>query len=634
MQGQSGESTTAVVQRYMKMQPGQEAPFSARVYLFSLEQIRALMASMVNKWYVNSTVETEVAQQTDEEEEAARHCERTIVLDTCLALLGDTEYFFDEEHATASLNAAESEHDGRMIECLSGMTLDAVSLVSDGESFVDVSGATPEELLFNLEQYTHTPPGEAGQGRVFLWPVVNQIDISFDHPLLNEGIVLVDTPGLSDSNTTRAKSAVAHHRQCPYKIEVASIQRIKADVAVRRNLAASNRTRGSGNTMLVITRGDEYDGDTQFQGTAQEKEQEKQLQDQVKEIRKASGHLKQRKARLTHFQVDEKVDLDEEIRAVQGGLVSKVDQLDKLRLSCRNRAVESFMIQDYRKMTQDPKPLRAFVVSSEEYRTHQAGYDVRYPPKISVEETGYPALRQALYLLPAQSKLNDALHRGTVQLPALLATVECFCSRTHVGRQSRVESIVRGPKHDVPKMFGRALEKLKTQLKTILLDPMKEDEADWTSEARRLCEYWGRKYQKDHLKIMQKHGCKKGGPRVGPDIEWNVELMQIHRPEMTERMKALANAVRPLFSSLFQDIAAMMDNMRAQLKSKSPALFCFATALTSSQKSHNSTSWRWTRSSMLCRTKGQASRKSWSVRGVSSAILGRSSACTHTHTHD
>lgn len=130
MQGQSGESTTAVVQRYMKMQPGQEAPFSARVYLFSLEQIRALMASMVNKWYVNSTVETEVAQQTDEEEEAARHCERTIVLDTCLALLGDTEYFFDEEHATASLNAAESEHDGRMIECLSGMTLDAVSLGS------------------------------------------------------------------------------------------------------------------------------------------------------------------------------------------------------------------------------------------------------------------------------------------------------------------------------------------------------------------------------------------------------------------------------------------------------------------------------------------------------------------------
>lgn len=69
---------------------------------------------------------------------------------------------------------------------------------------VHVTGATPEEFLAAIGQYaTGSPKYENGQAPPSLWPIVSEIVISHRSNALSTGAVLVDLPGVADSNAAR-----------------------------------------------------------------------------------------------------------------------------------------------------------------------------------------------------------------------------------------------------------------------------------------------------------------------------------------------------------------------------------------------------------------------------------------------
>ena len=85
--------------------------------------------------------------------------------------------------------------------------------------------------------------------------------------LPDEGIILVDSPGLSDANSTRVENAARYHKEYTHKITVAEIRQAKNDELLRDNLALGYTSRGSGNIILALPGGDKVDSDTDVSGS-------------------------------------------------------------------------------------------------------------------------------------------------------------------------------------------------------------------------------------------------------------------------------------------------------------------------------------------------------------------------------
>ena len=90
---------------------------------------------------------------------------------------------------------------------------------------------TGEELVKELKQYV-TAPKDPKNGAP--WPLVKEVEILCDKPLLKTGAVLVDLPGTGDSNRARNKVAQKYMSQCDRFWVVASIERFLDSQTVKR----------------------------------------------------------------------------------------------------------------------------------------------------------------------------------------------------------------------------------------------------------------------------------------------------------------------------------------------------------------------------------------------------------------
>ncbi|KAK4632072.1 hypothetical protein CLAFUR4_03722 [Fulvia fulva] len=450
--GDGGGSCTWVVQRFMKQFPNQAFPFAARVSFFGPDQICALITAMFTKYYRATHRDSQDNGEGEGEEE---YNDIRTVLDAFMALFADHIEFEDEGSAREYLRQAESEDDSIICGDLASWAIDVATDWLDGKEFILVGAATSDELLLKLQPFTYQLIGEEGKGQVSPWPLVSVVDFGFENKLLNQGIVLVDAPGLSDSNSTRANNAILHHRECTHKITVALINRAKDDKSLRESLKQGFYHRGSGGTLLALTYGDSIDPETDVCGSAEEKARELALKVEIKRLREHRQKLSQKKRSATR---DEVFDLDDEIREVGRMVKIKTAEFDSCRVIMRNNAVLKAVQAQYRDLTRDPKPLSAFVIGNEAYKTHQAGYATDERPVLTVEQTGVPGIRRRLYALPAEAKLNEALHLANTQIPNLVSFFDLYCSKTHLARKAEIEAVILQPKKKLGDMLSVTLD--------------------------------------------------------------------------------------------------------------------------------------------------------------------------------
>lgn len=101
----------------MKSFANQTSPFAARVYLFSPEEIRKIVAALLQKYFRA----TDRAASDEEEPEtndikSENFNEKRSVLDTCQALFGDKEEFADDEAAMEYLSKAKTAAEEAILE--------------------------------------------------------------------------------------------------------------------------------------------------------------------------------------------------------------------------------------------------------------------------------------------------------------------------------------------------------------------------------------------------------------------------------------------------------------------------------------------------------------------------------------
>jgi hypothetical protein len=298
VQGDGGDSCTWVVQRYRKMFDFQKSPFAAKVFFFNGSQIRGIMSALPAKYYRAANKEKEEDDDDQQGSNVESFGEKRDTITAFMALFCDKEQFETETLAHKYLQQASSEHDRLILDELVDWAGDVVQNVIEGNEFLLIEKSTPEELLWKLQPYTYQVGGIDGDGVVSPWPLVSVIDIRLDHPLLNEGVVFVDSPGLSDANAERSRNAIKHHRKCTHKIVVAEIGRAEADANVGRNLELGYRTRGSGNIILVLTHGDDIDPETEVSGTPGENKRVAKLGAEIKKLRAERQKKQQERSKL------------------------------------------------------------------------------------------------------------------------------------------------------------------------------------------------------------------------------------------------------------------------------------------------------------------------------------------------
>jgi len=263
----------------------------------------------------------------------------------------------------------------------------------------------------------------------------------------------------------------------------------------------------------------------------------------------------------------------------------------------RNRAVTTMLQQQYRSMTRDPRPLPVFVVGNEAYKKHQAGYSNDDKPALTVQQTNIPALRQRIYSIPAEGKLNEALHLSNVQLPSIVNSFELYCARSHLARKAEIEAILAKPKTSLRNVLNATFERLEADTQPLLISPMAIDEARWDSAARRLCQSWGTLYRANHLQMLKANGFKKGNEKRGvPAVSWNAELIRLNRESVDDYFTNLLGTLIATFEDLKKRLRSVTDDVRVKIRSKSTLhLLCIA-LLTQQQVTGSSTSWFWSHS--------------------------------------
>ena len=405
------------------MFPEQSSPFAAKVRFFSREEIRNILEGLLAKYY-RAADTSDNDEEGDDDEDATKvesYSDMRDAITAFMALLCNQEEFETEEKAHATLKATKTEEHATLLDQMTEWADDIVQARLGGEAFVLVEDSTPDDLLWQLQPYTYQIGGLEGQGMIAPWPLVSAIDFGLDHPLLNEGIVFVDSPGLSDANSSRSRNAIVNHRECTHKIAVAEIGRAEADAGLRKNLQSGSRTRGSGHMLLVLTHGDSIDPATEVSGTPIEKKRVARLDKTLKELRLQK---QQKSQELNKARADDRDDIGEVIRSIASDMKKITAERDCCRLEMRNRKVVTKMQEIYKGLTSDPRPLAAFAVGNEVYQQYHTGFAAEDKPMMSVKQTNIPALRHKLYTMPIEGRLNDTMHLAETQLPNLVNTIE------------------------------------------------------------------------------------------------------------------------------------------------------------------------------------------------------------------
>jgi hypothetical protein len=543
------------------------------VCFFNKEGIRNTLGDLLARYYRAAKKDAKDDEDGDNDEDCTMVESYGDMRDTVTAftaLFCDQLEFETEEDAHSFLKQAKSENDPKILEMLVDWAENVVEKCLKGETSLMIERSTTDDLLWALQPYTYQIGGLEGRGIIAPWPLVSAIDFGLENPLLNEGIVFVDSPGLSDANTSRSKNAILSHRECTHKIVVAEIGRAEADGAVRKNLKAGSRTRGSGHMILVLTHGDEIDSSTEVTGTPIEKKQVAAFDTRLKELRKK----KQEKQR--QHNEDDRDDLNEVIQSFAADIKKLATERNNHRLAMRNRKVVVKMQEIYKGLTSDPKPLAAFAVGNHVYQQHVAGFPDDEMPLMSVEQTNIPALRHKLYQMPIEGRLNDTMHLAEIQLRNLVNTIELYCAELHLARKSEIEAMVLAPKKLLCGVVHNSFEKLKASVVEIILAPMQEEESKWTKQARKICSSWTANF-KGQLVVLKNEGHKKAtkGKNDGKSVNWNEELLNIGSESIEDFFDEFHSkmAVSTWSKDLTDNLVELCDDARKEIKRKGKEAF-------------------------------------------------------------
>jgi hypothetical protein len=109
----------------------------------------------------------------------------------------------------------------------------------------------------------------------------------------------------------------------------------------------------------------------------------------------------------------------------------------QIRVMARNRTATNLLKEKYRRMTKGAI-LPVFCISNTEYDKYLRGYEASDPPRLTLDMTGIPALRNHIHALPAKGRFATLEYHLTTSWNTLLNSLELYCKVSKSQQKNQV----------------------------------------------------------------------------------------------------------------------------------------------------------------------------------------------------
>lgn len=365
---------------------------------------------------------------------------------TIQALFCDRPECASEEAITGLLSEASNETDKNVIQKMIIWSKELIRKYAkqDDDLISVVEHTTTQGLLQKLREYTFNgaDEDEFTEPMVSPWSLIKKITFGLDSPMLNDGVILMDLPGVHDSNSTRRRTVGKALAACTHYLVVAQINRAQDDDTVTKYFKEGHDKKGSGRVIAAITNSDRIDGDVRNSNA----EQQKQMEETKQKILYITGELDQIRAKKKTATKQERFEIFEKEEDLQRQLHDAESAYESSKIMIRNKRTVKSLRRTYLYLTGDQRALPIFCVSNKAYEQYQIGFERCDRPVLTLEDTEIPKLRKHLRFATGEGRFNEAKFHYETQLPSLLTSVEIWCFKTHMKRRKEMEDIVLEPR--------------------------------------------------------------------------------------------------------------------------------------------------------------------------------------------
>ncbi|KAK5676879.1 hypothetical protein LTS10_010643 [Elasticomyces elasticus] len=433
-----------------------------------------------------------------------------------------------------------------------------------------VSGNTMSEVNEKLK--TYRGPVSAGSNAPIAaspWPLVGKILISMKARLLSTGFVLCDPPGTADTNGFVVKMTTDYIQSSKLNIIVGPSKRIEVNETFWDNVRRSYKAGMQHDSVLVITHSDLLKhGENQNRFSASEQDAIARLRSCVDTIDEKIGELQ-----------GDLEDCDEDDKMACYMIKEKVEtkELEKMAADVKCKEAETLFdnahtttaLQRKYELVTGVKDVRVFCVSNLIYQDdYLNGHDPKKQPKLSLEATDIPALRQHILGIPARLKRETLLQLCLGDLPSLLRGLEMQCLKSRHEQKKSLEEYFNKPGSELNRIMLNAKEQLQGRLEGILHSVTLGQETKWLSAARRHHKASSEKYKlPTYGAICRRFGqyriAKKGAQTQ--TIDWNATLAQISEDDLLNVFDEIRANMHDFGSSLLGDILGTLLRLEKNL---------------------------------------------------------------------
>ena len=406
-----GQSCTYVGTEYESPFPGQTKKFAAKVEYFDIKAIEELLKRLLTDYNI---WEFDRPEDCDDEEMQQLKRRSTTAFSTFRSLFCNQDEF---ESPRAGREYLESCYNDEFSDALGAFVVWCKELLEEKEAdeadhteYLDAD--SQQELLDQLDPLVSS---NSRLEQPTLWPLVKNVKIGIEGPRILDYIILVDLPGIDDTNQVRVRASYQMMQSCDSIWVIAKIDRAITDSAVDSLLMKYGRSK----KMIVVCTGIDDNIDPALAAFLESEGQsvgnhgellmrEKQLRKVVKNVpkkietrrAKLEGRNKSRakkKPKPLTEKVREKLigqiaALEAQLKDAEQELPAVAHERFELLVDARN----SNTIRRLEDEKSDHLPLgeglKVFCVSNVHYSALK-GARVINGPRLSAEMTGIPPLR-------------------------------------------------------------------------------------------------------------------------------------------------------------------------------------------------------------------------------------------------
>ncbi|KAK4550571.1 hypothetical protein LTR36_000150 [Oleoguttula mirabilis] len=507
---------TYVVHEYMSSQRLQAALYEVHVPYLRSSQIKKL----VEKHFENIVAYQDCNDDLDDGEKDELQGKSETALDFFCALLCDQADFESVDDAETYFDSRRSDEDAEVIDDLAAL-IEKFLLQRDLDDSVEVFTAQTEGELSEIFKRV-SRPSKARQPSP--WPLINRVQIHQKNDLLDAGVVLADTAGVTDTNMSVVDNTLRYLKRAGTVLVFSGHKRIEKDPLIDSHLRQAIQMGKLHNTVLVVTM---IDTKEVYNDTTKEElpEAEKALLEQ------AERRLADLKAEETKLIGKRRSATDKDFRAIQARLEDLEGEralagnaVKQVSVQIRCREIKEKMKGRLKKLdkSKTAPELPIYFISSRTYQQHVDGYDPREPPTLDLAGTGIPALRHMLYDIPARGKMNTLSRVCTSRLPNIFQGILGILTKSKLERKDEVEKLIRKIFLGFGPLVGEVVVEVREQFKERILKTIKENEPKWMEKAEKLLSGWAKMKSVTFTAF-----CRRSGHWRVPNkdyVSWNALL--------------------------------------------------------------------------------------------------------------